>query len=131
MTELGTDEGSQGPIPKLSAPSSLQRGVSSRWGIYFHITFGCSKIQSRLSTNINKSYFIILCKDTLNINSKIVERSNIDTLIHIHVVFCFSSSCLPYVAIFSLLAIFDCPFCILKRLFAWPCHFTKRTYLGP
>ena len=32
MTELGTDEGSQGPIPKLSAPSSLQRGVSSRWG---------------------------------------------------------------------------------------------------
>jgi hypothetical protein len=31
--------------------------------------------------------------------------------------FCFSSSCVPYVASFSGLSILDCPFSILSRLF--------------
>ena len=34
-----------------------------------------------------------------------------------HVVFCFSSSCVPYVASFSGMSICDCPFGILWRLF--------------
>jgi len=31
--------------------------------------------------------------------------------------FCFSTSCVPYVASFPGLSIFDCPFCVLERLY--------------
>ena len=54
------------------------------------------------------SYLHYLCLVALVVSNKY----------YIVFAFCFSSSCLPYVAIFSGLAIFDCPFCILKRLFA-------------
>jgi len=33
------------------------------------------------------------------------------------ILFCFSSSCVPYVVSFSGLSILDCPFGILQRLF--------------